>query len=280
MSAHVKSYAKLNLTLSVLGKSGGYHLLDSLVCNVDLYDYISLKRRNDGQFTVQMHGLGSEAIPYENNNAVKAANAYNKMFPCGGADITIHKNIPLGGGLGGSSADTAGVLLGLARLYGVGGESHLKELADSLGSDSGYMLTGGFARLSGRGEVIQPLHHKKKLHFLLLCPESGVSAAECYSRYDLSPVVTGSSKEAIAALEADDLHALGKCLSNSLYNAAKSLNPEVEEAYESLMEFSPLGVSMSGSGSAVFALFETAELCAWAKSRYRGRFQCIQVKSV
>lgn len=283
MNVRVKSYAKLNLTLAVTGKIEGYHTLDSLVCSVDLFDIIKLSKRKDSLVTVEMHGRGTELIPHEKNTAALAAEAYVKAFGTCGADIKIYKNIPVGGGLGGSSADAAGVLRGMSKLYGFGSEVQLKTIADSLGSDTGYMLTGGYARLSGRGENVKTIDCKRRLHFLLLLPGSGVSTAECFSRYDTFqgvPQVSNNSEEAIQALNSGDLQALGISLSNALYPAASKINPQLQTAYEELQSFNPLGVNMTGSGSAVYALFENGEFASWAASRYKGKLECIQIKTV
>lgn len=276
----LKAYAKLNLTLDITGAANGFHMLDSLVCSVDLYDLIKLKKRRDNKITVEMHGLNCEFMPPERNNAYRAAEAFVKRFQTSGADIIIYKNIPLAAGMGGSSADAAGVLRGMARLYGTGSERQLKELADTLGSDTGYMLTGGFARLQGRGERVESLDIDSKINFLAVLPEGGVSTAECYAQYDKEPSSTRTTTDAVEALKKGDLSALGKSLGNALYKPATWLNSGVQTAYEELKEFDPLGVTMTGSGSAVVALFENAEFCAYAKSRYRGNFKAIQIKTV
>ena len=124
----VKSYAKLNLTLEILGVEKGYHLLDSLVTSVDIYDLIVLKKRKDKFSRVVMHGMNSESIPPEKNNALKAAERFSDRFGTFGADITVYKNIPIGAGLGGSSADISGVINGMAKLYGVTDFAALKTL--------------------------------------------------------------------------------------------------------------------------------------------------------
>lgn len=280
MNARVKAHAKLNLTLAVTGACGGYHTIDSLVCSVDLFDLIVLGKRKDNLVTVSMKGRGTETMPYEDNNAVRAAESYIREFGTRGVDITIYKNIPLGAGMGGSSADAAGVIRGMSKLYGAGSERELKTLADSLGSDTGYMLSGGYAVLGGRGTEIKPVSAGTKLNFLALVPRTPVSTAECYALWDKLSVNLQPSESAVNALERGDLPALGKLLSNALYAPAAKLNPDVKKAHDELSEFSPLGVNMTGSGSAVYALFENAEFCAWAKSRYRGKFECIQLKTV
>ncbi|MCM1438090.1 MAG: 4-(cytidine 5'-diphospho)-2-C-methyl-D-erythritol kinase [Roseburia sp.] len=278
--ARVKSYAKINLTLDVAGVAGGFHMIDSVVASIDIYDLITAKRRSDGRVFVTMHGFGSENIPPEKNNAVKAAEAFVSAFNTLGADITVWKNIPVGAGLGGSSADVAGVLNAMAKLYGVTDFAALKGVADGLGSDCGYMLTGGWARISGRGEKVKRLNGGLKLNLGLLVPESGVSTAECYALCDGLPRAQFTSDRAEAAVSAGDKQALCKSLSNGLTAAAVKINSEVGECISELESFAPLGVNMTGSGSGVYAVFENDEFMRYAKSRYRGKFQFIPAKTV
>lgn len=271
--------AKLNLTLDLLGKAGGYHQLDSLVTSVDLSDQIVVRTRKDAHINVTMHGMGSESIPPEANHAFRAAEAFREKFQTAGADITVYKNIPMGAGMGGSSADAAGVLNALSKAYGIEKQAEIEEIADSLGSDIKYMLRGGFQRMRGRGELLEPLPISPKLYFLLLVPKSGVSTAACYQKSDEFEAASPVTERAIELFNSGDLEGAAKWFSNGLYRAAAELNPEVKKAYEELESFSPWGVSMTGSGSAVFAIFETPELCAWAKSRYRGKSRAILLKS-
>ena len=259
-------------------------MLDSFVANIDLFDLLVIKKRKGALSFVTMKGMGSEGIPPEKNNALKAAEAFSATFGTDGVDVTVYKNIPIGGGLGGSSADVVGVLNGMAALYGITDRARLKELADSLGSDTGYMLDGGFARMQGRGEKVTRLAWTNKLHFLLICPSSSVSAGDCYRAYDNQPRTLeyrGCQTEiCIDLLRKNDLNEGGRYLMNDLFRAAYSLNEDVGKAYEEAQSFSPLGVTMSGSGSCVFAMFETRELCEWAKSRYKGKFRTYVVETV
>ena len=272
------------MTLEITGVENGYHMLDSLVTNIDLFDLLVLKKRKGALSSVTMKGMGSESIPPEKNNALKAAEAFSKAFGTDGADITVYKNIPIGGGLGGSSADVVGVLNGMAALYGVTDRARLKEIADSLGSDTGYMLDGGYARMMGRGEKVEKLDLTNKLHFLLICPNSSVSAGECYRTFDEQPRTLeyrgSQTQRCIEFLRQKDLNEGGRYLMNDLFRASNALNEDVGKAYEQAQSFSPLGVTMSGSGSSVIALFETRELCEWAKSRYKGKFRTYVVETV
>lgn len=277
----VRSYAKINLSLDITGVQGGYHMLDSVVTTVDLCDTVMLKRRRrDRLVTVSMHGLGSESIPYEKNNAAVAAERFIAAYGTDGADIAVHKNIPMGAGLGGSSADVAGVLNGMARLFGVDDADGIKRIADGIGSDCGYMLTGGYARITGRGENVLPIDSDLELDLLLLVPGTPVSTPDCYRAYDaIRCRRPHTSEEVVRAVADGDRVALGKALGNGLLPAAYSLNPEVGEAVKALQALGPLGVTMTGSGSCVYALFENDQFARYALSRYRGKCRAFTAKT-
>ncbi|MCD8306782.1 MAG: 4-(cytidine 5'-diphospho)-2-C-methyl-D-erythritol kinase [Clostridia bacterium] len=284
MTVRGKAPAKLNLTLSVSPGEGGYHEIDSLVCSIDIADSVVVSSRRDDKVNIIMHGLGSESIEYEDNNAVKAALLFQKTFGTRGVDITVYKNIPMGAGLGGSSADAASVLKCMQKLYKSGTDEEVKGLADTLGSDTGYMTYGGFARITGRGEKVERLDIPKKraLDIVLLLPKTGVNTRDAYRLSDLYNDSKNPNRtpEAIQALADGDTAALGGSMYNDLLRAAEYLNPEVAKARKELESFAPLGVNMTGSGSAVFAVFENDMFCEWAKSRYRGRYSCVRTRTI
>ncbi len=247
-------------------------MIDSVVTTIDVFDTVTVKRRSDGRINISMRGMGSQSIPAEANNAYRAAELFRDRFSCGGADISVDKNIPVGAGLGGSSADAAGVLNALSALYGVDDRPAVEALADLCGSDTRYMLGGGYARLRGRGNEIEQIESPLKLNFLILCPQTGVSTAECYARYDALPDgLRDNGDRAQFALEREDYGALCASFYNALYAPARQIAPCVEGALYDALRLSPDGAAMTGSGSAVFAVFSSAELCRWAQSRYRGQ---------
>ena len=277
----MKSYAKINLSLAITGLSGGYHMLDSAVVTIDLADVITVKKRKkDKLVSIAMHGMGGENIPFENNNAVKAALSFIQKYDTCGVDITVWKNIPMGAGLGGSSADVAGVLRAMKKLHNLDDDPGLKTIADSLGSDCGYMLYGGYARLKGRGDKVEFIDSSLSLDIGLVVPKGGVSTAQCYCEYDALKNAGGNSAQsAVTAVISGDKQALGGALHNDLYVPAVGINGDVRTAFEELSAFAPLGVSMTGSGSAVFALFENDSFARYAQSRYRGNGTFILTKT-
>lgn len=278
----IKSYAKVNLTLDVVGARDGYHLIDSFASSVELFNLVVASKRKDKLVSGKMKGMGMDSVPFENTNACKVAEAFIEKFGVFGADISIYENIPVGAGLGGSSADAAGVLRALAKLYDVP-KTEIYEIANRFGSDIAYMIDGGYARMQGCGELVTAVRESAPLHLLILCPESTVSAGACYREFDRfsagrTPI--RSTERALSLYESGDVAGLAQALKNDLTDGAVALNRDVAVAIEELKSFSPLGVCMTGSGSAVFAVFETREFCEWAKSRYQGNYRAIVTRTV
>jgi 4-diphosphocytidyl-2-C-methyl-D-erythritol kinase len=256
-------------------------MLDSLVVTIDLADSITLTARSDDKITVSMCGSGSENIAFDDNNAVKAARLFLRQYGTTGVDIAIEKAIPMGAGLGGSSADVAGVLRGMAKLYDIHDEQGLKALADLCGSDSGYLMTGGYARLTGRGECVSPIDSDLPLYFLLLTIPSGVSTPQCYRLYDeMSAGHSHTTRQAIEALSRKRCITLCQNLSNALYAPAKKLNPAVENSFQEASLLKADAVNMTGSGSCVYAVFLREEDCLKAFENYHGNAKLYAVHSV
>ena len=269
MKIRTKAYAKINLSLNVYNTENGYHNLDSVVSTIDLYDEITVSKRKDDKINLVMRGIGEDVLNTVNNNAYKAALLFKETFNTKGVDIKIVKNIPLAGGLGGSSADVSGVLNALKSLFEV--DCDVKPLADRLGSDSGYLLTGGFARISGRGEVVSPISTKAELWVVLVYSETGVNTADCFRKYDEMATNEKPSNNdlLVNAIENEDVIAISRQVANDLASPAISLCDEMAKNLQALKDLSPLCASVSGSGATTFALFETKELALWATDRLK-----------
>ncbi len=244
--------AKINLTLDVVGERGGFHLLKSLVSEISLADGVCVKKRKDDKITLKVKGAN---LPTgEDNNAYKAAKLFREKFHTSGVDITIKKNIPLGGGLGGSSADVAGVLILMKELFAI--DEDLKEISSLLGSDVYFMIYGKSAILQGKGEELTQVKGEKKLYLLLATAKNSCLAKDCYKEYDAQgktyPECTDS---AVRFYERGDIPSLISVMKNDLTPSAIRLTPEIEH---NLKKLSVCGNSfMSGSGSVTFSLFES-----------------------
>ena len=252
MKVKIKIPAKINLTLDVLGVKDGYHKISSLVASVNLYDAISLSARKDDVVNITFRGL-PVGVSGEKSLAFRAARLFMDEFSVKGADIEITRSIPAGGGLGGSSADVAGVLLGMKKLYGVSRD--MDNLASRLGSDTAYMLKGGYAVLKGRGEKIRSLPEiKKKFYLLIIACDKGVSSGECYAEFDRQgkkyPQRTGGAARLLA--EGDTENFL-KTLKNDLYLPACEFVPEIRDNVNALILYG--AACMTGSGSAVYGIY-------------------------
>lgn len=253
---NVKIPAKLNLTLDITGENGGYHTLDSLFVGINVYDYISVKKRKDGKIRLSFSGV-PVSVPPEKSNAYRAAESFAKKFGTGGADISVRRKILSGGGMGGSSADAAGVIKGLAALYGVSDQAAIKSVADAAGSDVAFMLRGGFARVKERGTDVAALPLPVKLYFLIVAGEKGVDTAQCFARYDKKGITYPPCTErALGKLLKGDVKGYAAVAKNDLYPSACELCRGIDESVAALGEFAPS--FMTGSGSAVFAVFGSA----------------------
>jgi 4-diphosphocytidyl-2-C-methyl-D-erythritol kinase len=171
-----------------------------------------------------------------------------------GVDIVVTKNIPIGAGLGGSSADIAGVLNGMQKLYP--GEYNLFNLANYLGSDSGYMLNGGFAVIEGRGDIVKPVSVAQKMYFIILTAKNGVSARDSYKNFDkLKTKPQSITDKALEYLNNNELEEFKAIIKNDLYTSSAKLEPEILSNIYLLKKAGVDCALMTGSGSAVFGLF-------------------------
>lgn len=252
-----KASAKINLTLDILGISGGYHLLESLVCSTKLCDKITVKKRKDNKITLKMKGLAVDCATTD-NNAFKAAALFKKRFNTCGVDIVIEKNIPVGGGLGGSSADVAGVLNAMQKLFSL--DVDLSGIANELSSDAYYMLKGGFAVMRGRGDRATWLDYDKKLYFVIFSDKESVSSRACYKAFDdLGKTYDKRTEQVVNALVGGKDEEFLGALKNDLYEPAITLNPNIELNLIALKSVGAQGVVMSGSGSSVVGVFTDKE---------------------
>jgi 4-diphosphocytidyl-2-C-methyl-D-erythritol kinase len=255
----VDAPAKINVGLRLLGKrADGFHEIESLVMAIDLCDTLEAAPATDGRLSLTVVSDGAEAPADESNLALRAARLLKAESGVGaGARLTLTKRIPAGRGLGGGSSDAAAALVLLSRFWGLDWPvEKLSSLAAQLGSDVPFFLNGPLAMMKGRGEIIEPVTAEARAAVLLLSPPRVLPTKDVYaaSRIPSAGRINSSSETWLTHLRSGHLEELGKCLFNDLEPAARALCDDVSRLREALERAGATCVSMTGSGSAVFAL--------------------------
>ncbi len=261
--------AKINLSLDVVGRrEDGFHLLESVMQTVDLYDRITVVRRQTG---IVLDTPGVALCPPEKNTATLAAAAFFAYTGiAAGVALTVKKHIPHQAGMGGGSADAAGVLLLLDRLFDtrLTGEE-LCRLGLQVGADVPFCLIGGTALVTGIGEKIRPLPALPPCALVIAQPEDGISTADAYAALDrAAPTRRPDHAALLDGLQRGDLSAVCRQAVNVFDETTAPAG--VIAIRKAMAAFSPLAAQMTGSGSAVFAIFDdpaAADACAKALHR-------------
>ena len=268
------AYAKLNLSLDVLGKrSDGYHEMYMVMQTVDLCDRLRLETGTGRPLSMRSN-LGF--LPADGRNLAAAAAlrlGEEMQTDFGGLSITLDKSIPVCAGLAGGSADAAAVLRGLNALAGLGlSPERLEETGAKVGSDVPYCVRGGTALAQGRGEVLTDLAPLPACHVVLCKPAFSVPTPELFARLDgVRLRRRPDTRGLISALAAGDLAGAARRMYNVFEDALPPRRAaEIQRLKTALIQQGALGASMSGTGSAVFGLFDddgTARRAAEALSQ-------------
>ena len=256
--------AKLNLTLGVTGfAENGYHTLDMLMQAVSLYEKVEVRKSAGLRLSLP----GSRVPADGRNTAVKAALAFfHETGLLAGADITVHKRVPVRAGMAGGSADAAAGLVGLNELYGAHlSVQQLCAIGMKVGADVPFSILGGTARVTGVGDILTPMPACPKCWFTVCMPPQGVSTPRAYARFDeMGTDVKVDGEAAAAALYAGDLDALCAQMVNELQFSSESTANEPICA--ALRAAGAKAALMTGSGAAVYGVFETRAQAEAAKT--------------
>ncbi len=258
----VPAFAKINLTLDVLGKrADGFHLLSSVMQTISLCDTLALTPRADATVTLACDVADLETAQ---NLALRAANlALATASASCGLDIELAKGIPTQAGLGGGSSDAAAVLVALNTMRALGHDDEaLRRLGAELGSDVPFFVTGGTALIGGRGELVTSLPDAEPLWIVLVKPHIGLSTAAVFAALAQQEWTDGQNSNAVAAtIRAGEPLPLER-FSNALEAGVLRTVPEVAAARRRLVELGASVVRLSGSGPTLFAPFRQLRVAA------------------
>lgn len=253
----LKSPAKLNLYLEVLNKrKDGFHNINTVFEKIALCDVISLKKREKG---IKIISSGEEIPLGTKNLAYKAAYLLQRETGMKkGVEISIKKNIPVGAGLGGGSSNAASVLLGLNRFWNLGlTNKRLLKLGAQIGSDVPFFLSrAAWARGQGRGEILKPINSSWVLWHLIIVPKKRISTKNSYRKLSLNLTKKHLFyKIIIYAIRQKKINLLKEALFNRLEDSQATANCLSIKKIKAIFTNLGLKAIMSGSGSAVFAVF-------------------------
>ena len=269
---YAKAYAKLNLSLDVLGKRpDGYHDLCMVMQSVEHHDDVRILLNMDGQFYAQSD---RRYLPNDERNiALKAARVFLEATGHGdmGASVQLRKRIPVCAGLGGGSSDAAAVLRALNEHFEKPLTcAELETLGLQLGMDVPYCVAGGTMLAEGRGEILTPLSPLPETNVVICKPDFPISTPELFSRIDsrtsrCRPDTAGLC----AALASGDLRAVSQRMYNVFEDVLDRRANDINAIKSTLLGFGAMGAAMSGTGSAVFGLFPDADSAKWAADSLR-----------
>lgn len=256
----VRAHAKINLDLRVVGtRADGFHELRTVFQAIALHDRITLEPR-PGPFAIVCAAPG---VPLDGSNLISRAAAalWRSLGREGapeGVEVRLEKCIPLQAGLGGGSADAAAALVALARLWGApSGTMQLHDVAATLGADVPFFLSGGTALGLGRGDEIYPLADLARHWIVLLVPGFGVSSGDAYRWYDEERERDRPPNPPEPQHVPGPWPSRAAQMINDLESAIARHHPEIDQMKSALRRAGALAAAMSGSGSAVFGLFQS-----------------------
>ncbi len=270
------AYAKINLTLNITGRrEDGYHTLESVMHTVSLCDRVLLRQSRSGCITL---GCNLPYLPRDGRNlAVRAAEGFFAAagFRNPGLEIHIKKVIPVGAGMAGGSTDAAAVLRLLDRMYRHPlSRNRMDELALSLGADVPFCMRRGAALAAGIGEELSPAPPLPDCHLVICKPPVPVSTKRAYGLLDECAALEHPPAAAmLSALEKANLRSVCAALGNSFQTPIEEDKPVIGDIRRVLLAQGAMGALMSGSGSAVFGIFEELKPAQNAAAALRTRFR-------
>ncbi len=256
------AFAKINLSLRVLGKRpDGYHEVDTVLQTISLHDTITLSVTETPQIVLS---CDDRSLPMGADNLVyRAAESLRSRFAPGrGARIRLVKRIPAQAGLGGGSSDAAVTLLALAHLWQVTAkEAELLEIAVALGVDVPFFLCGGTARATGAGDKLAPLRDAPDQFLLVIKANANIATSDAYRSLKARSLTSAEAKTILSNSERGGISDIfdSKDFQNAFEPPVFKLAPEIKQAKVALIKAGAKTALLTGSGSAVFGIFDNGD---------------------
>ncbi len=269
----LSSYAKINLNLKILNKrQDGYHNIKSIIQTISLKDTIKLKKNKKIICKTNVKNIPTN----EKNLAFKAAKIFfNHTKLKSGIKIKIKKKIPTQSGLAGGSSNAAATLIGLNELYKTNlTNSELINLAKKIGADVPFLISGGTALVQGTGELIKNIKPIKNCYILVVKPNFNVSTKKAYLKYDImsAELEKKSNSDFVEnlyfAIEKEkNFKEIKKFLINDFEEILK--NENIVKIKKEILKKGAVCCNLTGSGSAIFAIFEEKYKAKLAKKFFK-----------
>lgn len=244
---------KINIGLDVLRRrEDGFHDLETVMVPVlDMYDVVEVEAV-EGESLFEQKGLIVDCDP-EQNLCMKALRLMQRLYGVGDCRICLDKRVPFGAGLGGGSSDATSVILAINKLFELGlSEGELVEIAAMIGSDTAFFVRNTPQLCTGRGEKMAPIELPLSGKYLAVAkPEEGVSTKEAYS--GVKPAVP---QVRLADRLQRPIEEWQGSVKNDFEPHIFEAHPAIAELKRAMLEAGAVYASMSGSGSAVFGIFE------------------------
>ena len=266
----VRAFAKINLCLDVLRrKDNGYHEVEMVMTNVDIFDVLEIKELEEKKILLKSYNTD---LAMDETNLIYKAIALlqretGKSF---GVEVLLEKNIPMEAGMAGGSADAAATLKAVNELFKLGvSDERLLELGASLGADIPFCIMGGTVLASGIGEKLRRLSPLPKMKLLIVKPKAGLSTKKVYESLDIDGLnkagfIHKDVGEMVSVIESDEadktkIEKIAGRLDNILEVPSIRLLPLIADIKQKMLDNNCLGALMSGSGTAIFGIYENDE---------------------
>jgi 4-diphosphocytidyl-2-C-methyl-D-erythritol kinase len=285
----VAAYCKVNLYLKVLDqRPDGYHELVTVFQTVSLFDTLEFFYESDGEdLSLSLAPTSSIKVPVDNTNLVIKSLKFLKRYAdrdVKSVKIRLDKQIPVGAGLGGGSADAAAALVAVDRLCSLNcGDAALGQIAENVGADVPFFLKGGTALGRGRGELLTPLKNTAVYSVVIVYPGFSVHTGKAYGWVDEarqgSPKDDFPLQDMVSALERGNIADLCSSMHNDFHDVVAQHHPEIACIRDRLLNSGCESAQLTGSGSAVFGICssrETAESVRDELARHYPHVYCAE----